>query len=311
MVAAIHGHALGGGLELAMACHYRVALASARVGQPEVLLGLIPGAGGTQRLPRLCGVPLALEMCIEGKPVPAARAHTAGIIDRTGGRGHRGADGGGSGRRAGPRQRRRDPQDARPSAGVGPGRCPRRVRSTASTAGDDRHAFAGTLRRDRCHQSGCGAAFRSGIGRRARVVRRLPDVDRITGARPSVLRRAGGGQGPGGSQEHAGRRRPTRRHRRRGHDGRRHRDDVCERGYSRAPQGRGRCRTGARDRGHPTELRVVGLEGQDDAGGVRTRDGPHHAQRPPTTASPPRTSSSKPSSKTWRSRRPHSPISGG
>ena len=82
VVAAIHGHALGGGLELAMACHYRVALASARVGQPEVLLGLIPGAGGTQRLPRLCGVPLALEMCIEGKPVPAARAHAAGIIDR-------------------------------------------------------------------------------------------------------------------------------------------------------------------------------------------------------------------------------------
>src|SRR5204863_3562515 len=54
----------------------------ARVGQPEILLGLIPGAGGTQRLPRLCGVPLALDMCIDGKPVPAARAHAAGIIDQ-------------------------------------------------------------------------------------------------------------------------------------------------------------------------------------------------------------------------------------
>src|SRR5438132_5358162 len=82
VVAAIHGNALGGGLELAMSCHYRIALSSARVGQPEVLLGLIPGAGGTQRLPRLCGVPLALEMCIDGKPVPAARAKTAGIIDQ-------------------------------------------------------------------------------------------------------------------------------------------------------------------------------------------------------------------------------------
>ena len=60
---------------------YRVALATARVGQPEVLLGLIPGAGGTQRLPRLCGVPLALEMCIGGKPVPAVDAHGAGIVD--------------------------------------------------------------------------------------------------------------------------------------------------------------------------------------------------------------------------------------
>ncbi len=55
LVAAIHGHALGGGLEFAMACHYRVAVATARVGQPEVHLGIIPGAGGTQRLPRLCG----------------------------------------------------------------------------------------------------------------------------------------------------------------------------------------------------------------------------------------------------------------
>jgi 3-hydroxyacyl-CoA dehydrogenase len=82
VVAAIHGNALGGGLELAMSCHYRVALANARVGQPEVLLGLIPGAGGTQRLPRLCGVPLALDMCIDGKPVPAATAHAARIIDQ-------------------------------------------------------------------------------------------------------------------------------------------------------------------------------------------------------------------------------------
>ena len=81
LVAAIHGHALGGGLEFAMACHYRVAVASAKVGQPEVQLGIIPGAGGTQRLPRLCGAALALEMCTDGKPVAAARAQQAGIID--------------------------------------------------------------------------------------------------------------------------------------------------------------------------------------------------------------------------------------
>ncbi len=81
LVAAIHGHALGGGLEFAMACHYRVAVVTARVGQPEVQLGIIPGAGGTQRLPRLCGVPLALEMCTEGKMIAAARAKEAGILD--------------------------------------------------------------------------------------------------------------------------------------------------------------------------------------------------------------------------------------
>jgi 3-hydroxyacyl-CoA dehydrogenase len=81
LVAAIHGNALGGGLEVAQACHFRIATASARVGQPEVSLGIIPGAGGTQRLPRLCGAALALTMCTEGKPVPASPALEAGIID--------------------------------------------------------------------------------------------------------------------------------------------------------------------------------------------------------------------------------------
>ena len=81
LVAAIHGNALGGGLEVAMSCHYRVMAPDAKVGQPEVLLGIIPGAGGTQRLPRLCGAVMAIEMCTAGKPVPAARALSAGIVD--------------------------------------------------------------------------------------------------------------------------------------------------------------------------------------------------------------------------------------
>jgi len=82
VVCAIHGTAFGGGLETAMACHYRVAVASAQVGQPEVKLGLIPGAGGTQRLPRLAGVARAAEMCTMGEPVPAAEALQAGIQDQ-------------------------------------------------------------------------------------------------------------------------------------------------------------------------------------------------------------------------------------
>ena len=81
-VAAIHGNALGGGLETSMGCHYRVALASARVGQPEVKLGIIPGAQGTQRLPRLAGVAKALEMCALGDPISAAEAQKLGIVDR-------------------------------------------------------------------------------------------------------------------------------------------------------------------------------------------------------------------------------------
>jgi 3-hydroxyacyl-CoA dehydrogenase len=82
VIMAIHGSALGGGLETAMAGHYRVAVASAQLGQPEVKLGLIPGAGGTQRLPRLAGVRQAMEMCAFGDPIPAATALEYGIIDR-------------------------------------------------------------------------------------------------------------------------------------------------------------------------------------------------------------------------------------
>ncbi len=82
IVMAIHGNAFGGGLELAMAGHYRVAVRSAKVGQPEVKLGIIPGAGGTQRLPRLAGVAKAVEMCCEGSPVTAEEALECGIVDK-------------------------------------------------------------------------------------------------------------------------------------------------------------------------------------------------------------------------------------
>ncbi len=78
---ALHGTTLGGGLELAMAGHYRVAAADAQMGQPEVNLGIIPGAEGTQRLPRLVGVEKAIEMCVTGKPIKARDALAIGLID--------------------------------------------------------------------------------------------------------------------------------------------------------------------------------------------------------------------------------------
>ncbi len=81
IVAAIHGFALGGGLENAMGCHYRIAVPSAKVGLPEVLIGILPGGGGTQRLPRLAGVQTALEMITSGRHVPAPEARTLGILD--------------------------------------------------------------------------------------------------------------------------------------------------------------------------------------------------------------------------------------
>jgi 3-hydroxyacyl-CoA dehydrogenase len=82
VIVAIHGTAFGGGMELAMAGHYRVAVANAQFGQPEVKLGLIPGAAGTQRLPRLAGVTKAVEMCVGGNPINAEEALKLGIIDR-------------------------------------------------------------------------------------------------------------------------------------------------------------------------------------------------------------------------------------
>src|SRR5271155_186843 len=82
IVVAIHGTAFGGGLELAMSGHYRVAVPSAQVGQPEVKLGIIPGAGGTQRLPRLAGIQKAVEMCAAGDPISAADAFKSGVVDK-------------------------------------------------------------------------------------------------------------------------------------------------------------------------------------------------------------------------------------
>jgi len=82
VIAAMNGTALGGGLEMALACHYRICIATAKLGLPEVHLGLLPGAGGTQRLPRLCGVETALNMIVTGTPVTAKQALEAGFVDR-------------------------------------------------------------------------------------------------------------------------------------------------------------------------------------------------------------------------------------
>jgi 3-hydroxyacyl-CoA dehydrogenase len=81
VVAAIHGTTMGGGFELALGCHYRVAAAGARVGLPEIKLGLMPGAGGTQRLPRLVGIEIATEMILSGDPIPAACGKALGVLD--------------------------------------------------------------------------------------------------------------------------------------------------------------------------------------------------------------------------------------
>lgn len=92
VIAAIHGTALGGGLETALVCHYRIAVPSAKLGVPEVKLGLLPGAGGTQRLPRIVGVEAAATMCSTGDPVPAPKAKEMGLVDALAGENSLAAD---------------------------------------------------------------------------------------------------------------------------------------------------------------------------------------------------------------------------
>ena len=82
VIAAMHGTALGGGFETALAAHYRCSVPSAKIGLPEVKLGLLPGAGGTQRTPRLAGVKAALDLFISGAPIRAADAQNIGLIDK-------------------------------------------------------------------------------------------------------------------------------------------------------------------------------------------------------------------------------------
>lgn len=81
VIAAIHGNALGGGLELAMSCHYRIAATETRLALPEVKLGILPGGGGTQRLPRLVGLEMALDLIVSGEAIDARKAQACGLID--------------------------------------------------------------------------------------------------------------------------------------------------------------------------------------------------------------------------------------
>ena len=223
VVAAIHGYALGGGLETALACHYRVAVPSARVGLPEVQIGILPGAGGTQRLPRLIGPKAALDMIVTGRHVPAEEAHRLGIIDELAPEGQLKEAAIAFARRVADRK----PLAAHPR----PRRAPRRrhagcLREDAQIDRPPRPQPARALCLHRGGRGGLQDAVRRGLRLRAQAVRRTRGFRGGAGAALRVLRRARGHK----TAAHPGRHstapdRETRRGRRR-HDGRRHRDEL-------------------------------------------------------------------------------------
>ena len=227
VVAALHGTALGGGFETALACHYRIALASAKVGFPEVKLGLFPGAGGTQRVPRLAGIAAAVELMASGDPVAAAKAAELGLVDKV-------VD--------------------QENCGEADGLCAAtRHRQRADEAsGDltvvevDKDAFdgiraRGRKARQRTNRATQNARLRAGVAgtvvcrrarERTRAVHGAHGRFAVQSVAPRILCRARGcqNQGPFGGRKTA--RSCDSRHHRRGHDGRRHCDELRQRRLS-------------------------------------------------------------------------------
>ena len=271
VVAAIHGTALGGGLEVALACHYRVAVPPAKLGLPEVKLGILPGAGGTQRLPRVVGVEAALPMIVSGDPIAAKKAQAIGLIDK-----HR--------RRGQPRGRRdRLCPRGRRQGRVTPRRAPApprpnpacsiisasRMRAASRAMRRPRRASRRSRRRPRC-------PIEQGVAKERELFFKLVSGTQSPGAAPYLLRRARCLQDRRHRQGHAADSHQEGRHPRRRHDGRRHRDELP---VGRHPGHDRRARAGGarpRRRDHPQELRGDRQEGPDDRRAGREGDRAAH-----------------------------------
>ena len=297
VVAAVHGTALGAGTELALACHYRVADKNARFGLPELSLGIIPGAGGTQRLPRIVALSSALDMILSGKPVAAAAAREMGLADAV----VEGdvIDGAVSFARelaakgAGPRRTREQPVKGAENADA-----LLEEQAQRGRADDAQSAIAARL--DRRAEGRRASAVRPGPAGRRGAVPATRAGDRVARAAASVLRRARGAQ----DSRHRRRRETARdqagRHRRRRHHGRRHLHELRQ--YRRAGHRARRVARQSRHRAcpHAQELRALGQPRQPEsgAGGPAARLDHADARRRPSSATP--ISSSRRCSRTWR-----------
>ena len=232
VVAAIHGYALGGGLEIALACHYRIAVPSAKVGLPEVLIGILPGGGGTQRLPRLIGPKAALEMIVSGRHVPAeeakqARHHRRAVVPGDDLRQAAIAYATQCRRHAAVAARARSRRQARRGARPIPAfsmPCANRSRGGRATRRRPTIASLRSRRPARCRST-------TASGASGELFDELENSDEAQGAALCVLRRARGREDPGCRAKDAAAGDQDRGGRRRRHDGRRHRHELCRFGF--------------------------------------------------------------------------------
>ena len=276
IVAAIHGFALGGGLELALACHFRCAVAGTQLGLPEVKLGILPGAHGTQRLPRVVGAERALEMIASGDPIGAEKALELGLIDEIV-KGEIAAAGASFANRV-VREGREPRKTSMLTAKLDQPAAEFFAAARARIAKEYRGYPAPLVIVD-CVEAAVTLPFAKGVQKERELFEKLRATHRVEGAAPSVLRRAPGDQDPGRSGGNTDARNQIGRADRCRHHGRRHRHELRQRrhpgkGARIEPgglgQGPGR---GAQElRGHRVEgAAVPGGDGQAH-GAVQGRD---------------------------------------
>ena len=258
VVAAIHSVAMGGGLELALGAHYRIAAPGAQIALPEVKLGILPGAGGTQRLPRAIGLEAALNMIVSGAPVMSEKLADSGLFDEV-------AQGDLAdaalafarkvGAKEGPHPKVRDRKIEHPNAAGF-------IQFARNTVARDGQEFPGAAEMYRRGRSGRAERFRQGPRVRARMLHGARADARKPCAASCVLRRTRGEQDSRCAVGHAGARHQPGGRDRRGHDGRRHRDEFRQRGHSGHAAGNEAGSARPRPRHDPQELRSTVKKGK-------------------------------------------------
>ena len=272
VVAALHGTPLGGGLETALGAHYRVSLPTTRVGLPEVHLGILPGAGGTQRLPRLTGAKYALDAIISGRHIPAPEAKSKGIIDAiVEGDLLKGAVAHAQMLVAqnAPRRRVRDLTATLES--------PDLFEETEKAIARRARGFKAPWSIIKCVQAAVELPFDEGMKRERELFVELLTSSGVGGAALLLLRRARGGQGARRAGRHAAARDQDGRHHRRRHHGRRHRHELRQ---CRHPRDAARGEAGGarpRPEDHPHQLREHRQARRHEGRGRRQAHGADHA----------------------------------